>query len=155
MKRSLFLVALSMIMLFAATFVSAQNADANKAYKEELAKMMKASGALTAAQDMVPQIVNMMKQSAPTVDDSFWESFATKWKAKFADKMVELYVPIYQKYLTLEDLKKIVAFYETPAGKKLGEATPKMTMESMELGQKLGTEIAGELQKELEARGYK
>ncbi len=154
MKRSLFLVGVSIMMLFATTFVSAQNV-ANNAYKEELTKMMKVSGALTASENMVPQIIQMMKQSAPNVEDSFWDSFATKWKTKAVNKMVELYVPIYQKYLTLDDLKKIVAFYNTPVGKKLAEATPKMTMEGMQLGQQLGMEIAGEIQKELQARGYK
>ena len=57
------------------------------------------------------------------------------------------------KYLTLDDLKKIVAFYESPVGKKLGASTPAMMAEGMQIGQKLGMEIATELQQELQAQG--
>lgn len=154
MRKSLFLVVLSIAML-ATTSVFAQQSDYDIAYKKELTKMMKLSGTLAASESMVPQIVDMMKQSAPDVAVSFWEEFAAKWKKKVGDRIVEMYVPIYQKYLTLDDLKGIVAFYESPVGKKLGEATPKMTLEGMQMGQKLGMEIANEIQKELQARGYK
>jgi len=50
-------------------------------------------------------------------------------------------------------LKKIVAFYESPVGKKLGASTPAMMAEGMQIGQKLGMEIATELQQELQAQG--
>lgn len=154
MRKSLFLLVMSIAML-AAGPVFAQESAEDVAYKEELSKMMKLSGTLAASENMVPQMVEMIKQSAPNVPTAFWDEFVAKWKKKMVDKVVELYVPIYKKYLTLDDLKKIVAFYESPVGKKLGEATPKMTMEGMQLGQKLGMEIVNEIQKELEAKGYK
>lgn len=33
---------------------------------------------------------------------------------------MEVYAPIYQQHMTLDELKKVVAFYESPAGRKLG-----------------------------------
>lgn len=66
--------------------------------------------------------------------------------------MTELYIPIYQKYLTIDDLKQIIAFYESPVGKKLASVTPAMTAEGMQLGQQLGMEIATQIQKELKAK---
>ena len=152
MRKGLFLVAVSMIMLFAtATSVYAQS-DNNNEYRATLEKMMNLSGALEVSKTMVPQMVSMMKQASPGTADAFWDDFAAKWKTKFADRMVELYVPIYQKYLTIDDLKDLIAFYETPIGKKLAEATPKMTVEGMQLGQKIGMEMATELQNELKAQ---
>lgn len=152
MRKGLFLIVVSMIMLFVtATSVYAQS-DNNKEYRATLEKMMNLSGALEVSKTMVPQMVSMMKQSAPGTADAFWDDFAAKWKTKFADRMVELYVPIYQKYLTIDDLKELIAFYETPIGKKLAEATPKMTIEGMQLGQKIGMEMATELQNELKAQ---
>ena len=58
-----------------------------------------------------------------------------------------------QSSASLDDLKKIVAFYESPVGKKLGASTPAMMAEGMQIGQKLGMEIATELQQELQAQG--
>lgn len=152
MRKGLFLTAVSMIMLFATvTSVYAQS-DNNKEYRATLEKMMNLSGALEVSKTMVPQMVSMMKQASPGTADAFWDDFAAKWKTKFADRMVDLYVPIYQKYLTIDDLKDLIAFYETPIGKKLAEATPKMTVEGMQLGQKIGMEMATELQNELKVQ---
>ena len=152
MRKGLFLTAVSRIMLFATvTSVYAQS-DNNKEYRATLEKMMNLSGALEVSKTMVPQMVSMMKQASPGTADAFWDDFAAKWKTKFADRMVDLYVPIYQKYLTIDDLKDLIAFYETPIGKKLAEATPKMTVEGMQLGQKIGMEMATELQNELKAQ---
>jgi len=140
--------------LFAAVpSVSAQSQD--NEYQETLGKMMSMSGALSSVKAMVPQMVAMMKQSSPNVPESFWNGFIEKWQTKAGDKLVVLYTPVYQKYLTLDDLKKVIEFYESPVGKKLGTATPAMTTEGMQLGQQLGMEIATELQTELNARGNK
>lgn len=149
MRKSLFLMAVSVMMLFAvAAPAGAQNAN-DKEYRDVLEKMLTLSGALKTAETIVPQMVSGMKKAAPSVADSYWDSFAAKWKVKFADRMVDLYVPIYQKYLTIDDLKGMIAFYETPVGKKLSEATPKISQDAMQLGQKIGMEMATELQQEL------
>ena len=34
-----------------------------------------------------------------------------------------MYMPVYEKYLTLEELKAVAAFYESPVGKKYKEAS--------------------------------
>ena len=69
--------------------------------------------------------------------------------------MAELYTPIYQKYLTLNDLKEIIAFYESPVGKKMSASASAMMTEGMQMGQQLGMEIATECQQELKAQENK
>ena len=104
---------------------------------------------------LVVMCVAMLFAAAPSASTAFWDGFQKKWETKFGSKLAELYAPVYQKYLTLDDLKKIVAFYETPVGKKLGASTPAMMTEGMQIGQQLGMEIANELQKDLDAQGNK
>ena len=91
----------------------------------------------------------MMKQQSPSVSEATWNAVTEKAKKFFSDNLVKVYVPIYQKHLTLDDLKKIVAFYESPAGKKLGAVTPAITMEGMTAGQQLGMELVTLIQREL------
>ncbi|WP_373731807.1 DUF2059 domain-containing protein, partial [Bacteroides heparinolyticus] len=57
--------------------------------------------------------------------------------------------PIYQKHLTLKDLEDILAFYNTPVGKKLSASTPVMGKEAMRIGQQLGMEIGRQMQNEI------
>ncbi|MCI1647604.1 MAG: DUF2059 domain-containing protein [Bacteroides sp.] len=154
MRKSLILLLMCGAALFAAVpSVSAQSQD--NEYQETLGKMMSVSGALASVDAMLPQMVTMMKQSAPTVPESFWNGFLDKWKNNLGSRLAAFYTPVYQKYLTIDDLKKIIEFYESPVGKKLGEATPAMNVEGMKFGQQLGMEIAADLQTELNAKGNK
>ena len=147
MKKSLLSVALCvMTLLIGISPVSAQGQ--NKEYQETLHKMLLLSGGLATVDTMVPQIIGMMKQQSPSVSEE-------KAKQFFSDNLVKVYVPIYQKHLTLDDLKKIVAFYESPVGKKLGAVTPAITMEGMTAGQQLGMELVTLIQRELDAHGNK
>lgn len=142
-----------LLALFAAlTPVAAQD----DVYHRELKKMLDKSGALASADVIMAQLIPMMKQV--TIKDTpadFWDAFQAKWNGKTRDKLVDIYVPIYRKYLTLADLKQIVAFYESPVGRKLAAATPAMTTEGMQAGQQLGMEIAQEMIKEMQELGYK
>lgn len=121
----------------------------NNQYKETLYKMLDKSGGLESVRLMVPQLVNMMKQQAASQPDSFWEDFTKRWTKQFIDKMMEGITPIYQKHLTLKDLEDILAFYNTPVGKKLSASTPVMGKEAMRIGQQLGMEIGRQMQNEI------
>lgn len=149
MRKGLVLAMLCVNMLLAAG-VSAQTAD--KAYEAALEDVLKLSGQTTSVEAMLPQVIAVYKQMSPTVPAAFWDAFQKKWVEKFNGKLAEVYTPIYQKYLTLADLKEIAAFYESPVGRKLGAFTPAMMMEGMQAGQKLGAEIAVDLLKELQTQ---
>lgn len=154
MRKGLVLIVMCVTMLFAAA-PSVRAQVTGDEYRTELQKMLTLSGSMASAQAMVPQMITMLKRQTPSVATSFWDNFQKKWEVKFGNRLVELYVPIYQKYLTLDDLKDINTFYESPVGKKLGSSTPAMMTEGMQLGQQLGMEIATELQQELAAQGNK
>ena len=138
MKKRLFSIALCLTFILSATSVSAQDS----AYREALSKMLEASGAMTTVKSMVPQMIGMMK--------NFEEQLSEKANTQFLD----IYVSIYHRYLTISDLKKITAFYESPVGKKLAESTPVMTAEAMEAGQQIGMGIAKEIMANLKEKGY-
>lgn len=155
MRNKLFLAILTTVILLFSTSISASAQNTvNNEYKEAIGEMLKLSGSMAAMDQIVPQMITMVKQTASSVPDSFWDGFVTKYKSKLGDKLVELYTPIYAKYYSLDDIKQLIDFYRTPIGKKLGETTPKIMIEGMQIGQKIGMEIATELQNELKAGGY-
>lgn len=151
MKKMLIGAALLLALLFAVNPAAAQGDE----YHRELMKLLDKSGALASADVMMTQLIPAMKQmTIKEVPADFWDSFQTKWNGKTRDKLVEIYVPIYRKHLTLADLKQIVAFYDSPVGRKLAAATPAMTNEGMQAGQQLGMKIAQEMMKEMKELGY-
>ena len=152
MKKMLFGAALVLALFVFAAPAAAQDGE----YRQQLTKMLDKSGALASADVIMDQLIPAMKQlTAKEVPADFWDSFRAKWNRKTKDKLVEIYVPIYKKHLTLADLKQIVAFYESPVGKKLAAATPSMTSEGMQAGQQLGMESAREMMQEMQQLGYK
>jgi hypothetical protein len=69
--------------------------------------------------------------------------------------MLEVIIPVYDKHLTLDDLKASIDFYKTPAGKRMAKVLPQITIESSEAGKKMGEKAAYEILNELEQMGYK
>jgi uncharacterized protein len=54
------------------------------------------------------------------------------------DRVIETFVPIYDRHLTGEEVKGLIAFYETPLGRKLVGVMPAIMRESLEEGTRLG-----------------
>ena len=99
-------------------------------------------------------MVGYLKTSAPSVSEAVWEKIISKFNEKMRARMVDIYVPIYSKYLTLADLRELNALYATPVMRKAVGATPAIMQEGMSAGAALGQEIMTELQRELQAGGY-
>lgn len=65
--------------------------------------------------------------------------FFIKFKSK-ADpqQLLDSIVPLYDKYLSPEEVKGLIQFYQTPLGQKWVQIMPKLTAESQEIGRKWG-----------------
>ncbi|MDG4811415.1 DUF2059 domain-containing protein [Hydrogenovibrio sp. 3SP14C1] len=109
------------------------------ASKESIQTLMQTTGAENMAKQMAVQIIPMLKKLVPEAPDRFWEDF---FKEINAEQINELIIPIYQKYLTEQDVQAINAFYQSPVGQKLIRVQPQISKESMVAGQLWGQQIA-------------
>ncbi len=73
--------------------------------------------------------------------DLFFEKFHSKADPQ---QMLDLAVPIYDKYLSDEEVKGLIEFYSTPLGQKAVNVLPKMMSECGEAGRKWGEGIGRE-----------
>jgi hypothetical protein len=78
--------------------------------------------------------------------DLFFEKFNSKINV---DALLDLVIPVYDKYLSDDDIKGLIQFYQTPLGQKAISVLPKLTSESQAqggiLGQKIGRESMTEV----------
>lgn len=148
MKRLFFVIAL----LFSSNLISF--GQDNNSYKTSLKDMMEASGSAATYKVAIVQTVKMLKSQKSNVPDSVWQDFEAIFLKSAQDELFDLLLPIYQKHLTVADLKAITAFYHTPAGKKLAEKTPFIMQESMEAGQQWGMKLGTEFASKLLEKGY-
>ena len=96
-------------------------------------------------ESMETSIKPMVTNSLPEGDyreklvDLFFERFHAKMDTQ---KLLELAVPIYDKYFSHADIKGLIQFYQTPLGQKTVKVLPPLTGEMREAGQKMGGEVA-------------
>ena len=88
------------------------------------------------------------------VDTATWNELQAEFKNTSIQELVQLLTPVYQKYLTQDDLGQLIAFYKTPIGEKFATNTPKITSESMAVGQQWGLAIGTKVLKKLEEKGF-
>ena len=95
-----------------------------KDYKATLKEMLVVSGSDKTFEMVVPQMIEMMKPQLPQVPGEFWEEMGKEMKNTAFNDLVDMLVPIYQEYLTQEDLEEVIKFYQSPAGKNSGLLLP-------------------------------
>ena len=97
--------------------------------------------------DMEKNIRPLLTSSLPPGDyrerliDLFFKKFQTKLDPEV---MVDLAIPVYDKYLSDADVKGMIEFYSTPLGKKVVQVIPQLMSESGERGRQWGERIGRE-----------
>lgn len=126
----------------------------NSTYKSSLQKLIQVSGSEVAYKGVMDQMIAMFKQQQSNVPNEFWDEFAVELNKDAIGQLMNMILPVYQKHLTEADLKGVIAFYETPLGKKYAEKTPLITQESMIAGQEWGKKIGEKVADKLREKGY-
>lgn len=148
MKRIIITITL---ILAAATFSFGQD---NSVYKNALQEMMNISGATESYKVVIIQTFKMLKEQKSQVPAEVWTQFEKSFLDASQEELLEMLVPIYQKHISLPDLKAVIAFYQSPAGKRFSEKTPLIMQESMQVGQQWGIRLAEQFKKNLQEKGY-
>ncbi|MFV5689921.1 DUF2059 domain-containing protein [Flavobacterium sp. ZT3R25] len=91
------------------------------------------------------------KKSYPNVPVEFWDNFL---KEMNSDTLINLIIPIYDKYYTESEIKQLAEFYQSSLGKKLISIMPLVLQESMQAGQTWGKEIGEKVYNNLKEKGF-
>ena len=149
MKKSI-LAALALALLCAGPAMP--QAAGSEAKRQDIRKLMELTGAAKVGQQIAAQMIPMFKQGNPQVPQKFWDDVMKEFDTK---SMIDLIVPIYDKHLTHDDVKGLIAFYQSPLGRKMTSVMPQIAQESMQVGQQWGMQIAQRVQKRLEEQKKK
>ena len=126
-------------------------------------ELIATTGATTLFSPLIPGVVEQAKllflQQNPTIGAQLNE-VAAKVRTDLAPRFSEISDQVAKFYATAftdQELKAIIAFYHTPAGKKLLDEQPKIADASMHFAQewanKLSDEVIGKMREELQKRG--
>lgn len=109
----------------------------------------------------VQQITQAIKAANPSIPEQAQSIIreevhaAIEAKMQGGDSLQTALYPVYNQYLTLEEIKILIAFYQTPVGKKITAVMPKLTQETMLAGQKWAQALAPEIKARISSRFLK
>ena len=116
------------------------------AKRKEIEKYLHLIRATDNMNQMIALILTQIKSNMHKVPDRIWYQFTNK---NNPNEIIEKIIPLYDKYYTLEDLKAINSFIESPVGQKMVSTDPKITKESFAIGQEWGKNLARQIADEV------
>jgi hypothetical protein len=141
---------------------SAASASA-RAKHQDTEKLMELVGTRQILRDIFDQDIDgqiaAMRRARPDVPEQFWQEFAVEFKHQAnPEELMRMILPIYDKHFTHAEIRQLIAFYQSPLGRKISTTLPQIQQESIEAGQawgeKLGERMHKQLQQRLSEKGY-
>jgi uncharacterized protein len=111
---------------------------------EDIRKLLKVSGILDQLVYMHDSLLNnvsmMVTGTFPNVPEAFWEEFNQLLGKKEMDDLVERVIPVYDKHMSHETVKKLITMFETPFWDEWKEKMPLISREAGVIGSEWGRE---------------
>jgi hypothetical protein len=114
---------------------------------ENIRRLLEISGSHNLGHQMIEQMMATLKRSMPgdkpdAVRDKIFKIYEEEMQKAFtAERVNAAIIPIYDKYLTADELIALIAFYETPLGKKVVGVLPQIFREASAVGEQLGHSV--------------
>jgi uncharacterized protein len=152
LKRSLlWAIAFGLLAAFAPATL-AQNVDAAKA--KDIRRLLELSNAIESGLQVVSLEIEQTKKQFPNAPEKFWDEMEDEIKKEFrSESFFNEIVAIYDRHLTAEDVRGLVAFYETPLGQKTLRVMPLLKAEAQKVGEQRGEQLADRVIQKLRAEG--
>lgn len=147
--KPIFKISLGLILL-SAIALKAQD----DSFSRDITKMLELNGSAKTYDMVFEQVVMQMNAGMSGIPDSAWPKVKTEVFDAQVKSLNQKLIPIYQKHFTQQEIKAIIAFYQTEAGKSLAEKTPVVTQESMMLAQQWGMGLSTAIQMYLRENAY-
>jgi hypothetical protein len=132
---------------------------------DDIAALMRLTGAadnMRRVIDLVfPQIMGSMKQLKPELPAALWEFLQREAQDEFERSVGELEEPtiaIYDSAFSGDEIKELLAFYESPLGRKVLVSLPNIQKQSLALGtvwgRQVGARVVARLRAKAKEKGY-
>jgi hypothetical protein len=129
------------------------------AFEQDIRRLLDMTGAQKLGEQMantfMQQFSQSIKASNPNIPPRAMEIAIEVARKMFTDRYPALMpkmVAAYAKVLTPDDVRQMLAFYETPLGKRMIEVTPALSQAGAQAGQEWGQSMVPDLQTEIQKR---
>ncbi|MEK9627590.1 MAG: DUF2059 domain-containing protein [Nitrospinota bacterium] len=125
--------------------MSANTTFAENEKEKDIKKLLEVSGILRQLNYMEDTLMNsvsmMVSGSFPKVPDEFWTEFNQLIGKKEMDELISRVIPVYDKHMSHETVKKLIEMFETPFWEEWKQKMPQISREAGVVGSQWGKEI--------------
>lgn len=105
--------------------------DVDPAKVVQIRRLLELTGNRAMVNQMKTELMEQFRVSMPDLPPEMFDEMLVEMKA---EDIEEAMIPIYAKHFTEADLKQLVAFYDSPFGKKLMTVMPQIIQEANKVG---------------------
>lgn len=146
--NKLVFVFLPLTFLITTPQLPAQNAITPEKRKE-IERMIELTGEKRGMDRQKAEMFATLRARSPEIPEETWVRIEKKLTLEF---LVDQVVPVYDKHLSLEDLRAANAFFETEAGQHFLVTRPKIVQEATAIGREYGRRVGEEVRKQLQQK---
>lgn len=141
--------------------VAAADTPVTAEFRADILRLMNITGAKAMGQQMgeavVKQTIEAIRKVRPDLPEKalrIVNEVATEHlkDSTLSDQLFNRLIPIYAKYFSHDDIKAMLAFYDTPIGRKTIEVMPRLLADSMQAGQEWAVANQAQLDQHLKER---
>ena len=137
---------------FATLFLFSLSVSAQDSTKiKHIRQFIELAGMAKLGIQMMDNLVATYKQSYPAAGNEFWEAFM---KEADVATLLEKMIPIYDQNFSDEDIMQLIAFYESPIGRKMIDRMPAIMQQAMQVGAEWGKQLGEKVIEKLKQKGY-
>lgn len=114
-----------------ATGTGTSPVDVEAAKASDIRRLLDLTGTRDMVDGMKSSMMEQFRRSAPGMPNEMLTEMMAELKA---DDLVESMIPVYSKHFTGADIKQLIAFYQSPFGKKVLREMPQIIAESNDVG---------------------
>jgi hypothetical protein len=97
------------------------------------------------------QVLPVFKKAAPNAPLTVWPKIKENI---YVSSLIELEIPLFDKYYTQSEIEQLITFYKSPIGQKFAKVQAPMTVESTKIGAEWGKTVGKKIIAELKKEGY-
>ncbi|MCH8933492.1 MAG: DUF2059 domain-containing protein [Nitrospinae bacterium] len=133
------------VLLFITGLASGAAADPSDAKARDIRKLLEASGIYDQLNLMKNNLLNQysmgFSQAYPKAPDAFWQEYYQLIGQQDIDALVERMIPVYDKNMSHEVIRKLIEMFETPFWEEWKVKMPAISREAGQIGSVWGQEL--------------
>ena len=117
----------------------------------DIRRLLDLTGGVRVGERLLDRLFEAERRSMPEVPESVWQEARRAFETS---ELVELIAAVWDRHFTQDEIRELIAFYESPLGKRLREMQPVILQESLFAGEEWGRRALERLQQKLLQKGF-